>query len=130
MFDLKHACHKVYVIKYHLMFAVKYRKDLFLNDAYVEHLKLVLKQIEKRCFLTSETVGFDEDHVHILMHAASRYSPSRAVQIVESITAREMFRKFPEIKDPEVQCKTCNRDLYAEYGFCSKNCSANYLKKG
>ena len=98
MFDLKHACHKVYVIKYHLMFAVKYGKDLFLNESYVEHLKEVLLEIEKRYFLTSETVGFDEDHVHILMHAAPRYSPSRVVQIVKSITAREMFRKFPEIK--------------------------------
>ena len=100
MFDLKHACHKVYVIKYHLMFPVKYRKDLFLNEGYVEHLKLILKEIEKRYFLTSETVGFDEDHVHILMQAAPRYSPSRVVQIVKSITAREMFIKFPEIKHP------------------------------
>ena len=80
------------------MFPVKYRKDLFLNEGYVEHLKLILKEIEKRYFLTSETVGFDEDHVHILMQAAPRYSPSRVVQIVKSITAREMFIKFPEIK--------------------------------
>lgn len=98
MFELKHACHKVYVIKYHLMFCVKYRKDLFLNTEYVEHMKRVLLEIEKRYFLTSETIGFDEDHVHILMHAAPRYSPSRVVQIVKSITAREIFLRFPEIK--------------------------------
>ena len=98
MFELKHACHKVYVIKYHLMFCVKYRKDMFLNAEYVEHLKIILQEIEKRYYLTSETVGFDEDHVHLLMHAAPRYSPSRVCQIVKSITAREMFKQFPEIK--------------------------------
>ena len=98
MFELKHACHKVYVIKYHMIFCVKYRKDMFLNAEYVEHLKNILQEIEKRYYLTPETVGFDEDHVHLLMHAAPRYSPSHVCQIVKSITAREMFKQSPEIK--------------------------------
>ena len=93
-----HACHKVYVIKYHLMFVVKYRKDLFLHKAYTDYLQIVLKDIEKRYYLYTETIGFDEDHVHILMKAAPKYSPSRIIQIVKSITARELFRRFPEIK--------------------------------
>ena len=95
---LNHACHKVYIIKYHLIFITKYRKDLFLNNEYVEHTKAILSEIEKRYYLTPETIGFDEDHVHILMHAAPRYSPSRVMQIVKSITARELFEHFPEIK--------------------------------
>ena len=96
--DIKHACHKVYLIKYHLIFIIKYRKDLFLNNDYVEYLKIILTEIEKRYFLNPETIGFEEDHVHMLMQAAPRYSPSRVMQIVKSITAREMFNKFPEIK--------------------------------
>ena len=80
------------------MFCVKYRKDMFLNAEYVEHLKNILQEIEKRYYLTPETVGFDEDHVHLLMHAAPRYSPSHVCQIMKSITAREMFKQFPEIK--------------------------------
>jgi|SRR3989344_4669605 len=99
MFALKHACHKVYVIKYHLMFVVKYRKDLFLNERYITCMKQVLQDLEQRYFLTTETIGFDEDHVHMLMQAAPRYSPSRVVQIVKSITARELFKRFPEIKE-------------------------------
>jgi len=99
MFVLQHACHKVYVIKYHLVFVVKYRKDLFLRDDYVGFLRGLLVEIEKRYFLKSETVGFDEDQVHILVQAAPRYSPSKVMQIVKSITARELFKKFPEIKD-------------------------------
>ena len=69
-----------------------------MNNDYVEYLKIVLAEIEKRYFLHPETIGFDEDHVHMLMQAAPRYSPSRVVQIVKSITAREMFNKFSEIK--------------------------------
>ena len=99
MSDLKHACHKVYVIKYHLVFVLKYRKYLFLNEEFVDYVKVILLEIEKRYFLKSETLGFDEDHMHVLMQAAPRYSPSRVVQIVKSITAREMFKHFPEIKE-------------------------------
>jgi len=98
MFDLKRASHKVYVIKYHLVFVLKYRKDLFMNEEYVNYVKVVLEEIERRYFLKAETLGFDEDHAHMLMQAAPRYSPSRVVQIVKSITAREMFKRFPEIK--------------------------------
>ena len=93
-----HACHKVYEIKYHMCFVVKYRKDLFLKEKYVEHMKNVMLEIEKRYYIATETIGFDEDHVHILVQAAPRYSPSRVVQIVKSLTAREQFAKFPEIK--------------------------------
>lgn len=96
---IQHACHKVYCIKYHLIFCVKYRKDVFLNDAYVLHLKDTLSEIAKRYFFTFETIGINEDHAHLLMQAAPRYSPSRIVQTIKSITARELFRKFPELRD-------------------------------
>src|SRR4030042_6573933 len=98
MFQLQHACHKVYIIKYHLMLALKYRKDLFQAEKYVEYLKSLMPELGKRYYLITETIGFDEDHVHILMQAAPRYSPSRVIQIVKSITARAFFRQFPEIK--------------------------------
>jgi len=99
MSELKHACHKVYVIKYHLMIVTKYRKDMFLNEEYINYMKTILEEIQKRYFLYPETIGFDEDHVHILMQAAPRYSPSKIMQVVKSITARELFKQFPEIKD-------------------------------
>ena len=96
---LKHACHKVYILKYHIMIVTKYRKDLFFNEEYQSYIKIILSEIEKRYFITPETIGFDEDHVHLLVQAAPKYSPSRIIQIIKSITAREMFKKFEEIKE-------------------------------
>ena len=96
---LKHACHKVYILKYHIMIVTKYRKDLFFNEEYQTYIKTILSEIEKRYFITPETIGFDEDHVHLLVQAAPKYSPSRIIQIIKSITAREMFKKFEEIKE-------------------------------
>ena len=99
MYELQHACHKVYSIKYHMMFCVKYRKSLFLEDNVVSFFKEVLKNIGERHYLTFETVGIDENHVHLLVQAAPRYSPSRVVQIIKSISAIELFKKLPELKE-------------------------------
>lgn len=38
------------------------------------------------------------EHVHVLLSAPPRYSPSRVVQIMKSITARELFKQFPELR--------------------------------
>ena len=81
------------------MFCVKYRKDIFLNDVYAVHLKELLLEIGKRYFLTFETIGIDENHVHMLVQSVPKYSPSRVMQIIKSITAKEMFKSFPLIRD-------------------------------
>jgi len=39
-----------------------------------------------------------EDHVHIFMEAPPRYSPAQVVQILKSISAREVFEKFPKLR--------------------------------
>ena len=99
MYELNHACHKVYSIKYHLMFCIKYRKDLFLDDSIVDYFKEILKKIGGRYYFVFETIGVDENHVHLLVQASPRYSPSRVVQIIKSISAIELFKKFPQIKE-------------------------------
>jgi len=42
--------------------------------------------------------GNQEDHVHIFIEAPPKYSPARLVQILKSISAREVYKKFPEMK--------------------------------
>ena len=36
----------------------------------------------------------EEDHMHIVVDAAPRYSPSRIMQIIKSISAKEIFKEF------------------------------------
>jgi len=44
-------------------------------------------------------VGTDEDHLHILVEAAPRYSPSQIMMICKSITTKEIFKRFPELRE-------------------------------
>jgi REP element-mobilizing transposase RayT len=43
-------------------------------------------------------MGVDGDHAHFLVQSVPSYSPTRIVQTVKSVTAREMFAKVAEVK--------------------------------
>ena len=99
MVELVRSSHKVFKIKYHMVFCIKYRKDLFLENKYVETVKHICKDIEDRFYIKFETTGFDEDHVHFLVESlTTTYSPAKIFQFVKSITAIELFKCHPEIK--------------------------------
>ena len=99
MSQLVRSSHKVFKIKYHVVLCIKYRKDLFLEDKYVETVKEICKDVENRFHILFETTGFDDDHVHFLIESLTTiYSPARIFQIVKSIIARELFKRHSEIK--------------------------------
>jgi len=46
-----------------------------------------------------DTMEVMEDHVHIFVEVPPKYSPARVVQIMKSISAREVFKKFPNLRE-------------------------------
>ena len=98
MNELFKSYHKVFKIKYHFVFCIKYRKDLFLKENYVNSIKIICKNLEDRYTMKFETIGFDEDHVHFLLMSVPKYSPSQIFRLVKSITAIKLFEFYPELK--------------------------------
>jgi len=96
--DLSKTRHKVFKIKYHFVFCIKYRKDLFLVEKYIKTIKEICQDIEKRYTLKFETLGFDEDHVHFMIQSLPNDSPSTIFQIVKSISAKELFKRHSDLK--------------------------------
>jgi len=81
--------------------AVKYRKAL-LNREVEECIKETLKGISERYEIVIDEIGFDQNHIHIFCGAAPRLSPLRIVSIIKSITAKQVFEKFPKLKKEEL----------------------------
>ena len=77
---------------------MKYRKRL-LSDSVVAFLQPLMKEISERYYLRVDAMGTDGDHMHLLIGAAPRYAPSRVMQIIKSITAKETFKAFPELRE-------------------------------
>jgi len=90
--------HKAFRVKYHFVFVIKYRKDLFLNEKYAETVKSTCKGLEERYTMKFETIGFDEDHLHFLLQSVPKYSPSQIFRLVKSITARKLFEAHSDLK--------------------------------
>ena len=55
-------------------------------------------EISRRFEVSYVEIGSDEDHVHFLMQSVPMMAPQRLVQITKSITAREIFKRHPEVK--------------------------------
>ena len=81
-----------------MVLSLKYRRKLLRNNDRINHIKSVCSEISERYWFDFDAVGTDGDHVHIFVGAAPKYSPSRVMQIIKSITAREFFKEFPEIR--------------------------------
>ncbi len=89
--------HNVSVLLYHLVCPAKYRKAIFSKKV-EEHLRDVCLEISLRYEIDFIEIGVDGDHVHFLIQSIPTFSPSKIAQIVKSITAREVFKRAPEVK--------------------------------
>lgn len=82
---------------YHLVCPAKYRRVVFTEEVDLL-LKEVCLEIGKRYEIVFIEIGVEKDHVHFLLQSVPRYSPTRIVRTVKSITAREIFKRAPAIK--------------------------------
>lgn len=89
--------HNVTVLLYHLVFPAKYRR-VVLDKEVEEIIKKVCIEIEKRYQVKFLEIGTDQDHVHFLIQSVPKYSVTKIVTIIKSITAREVFRQNPHVK--------------------------------
>ena len=89
--------HAVYDLKYHLVWIPKYRKHI-LEKEISDYLKEVFRQIAEEYELGIGALEVMEDHVHIFVEAPPKYSPAQVVQIMKSISAREVFKRFTKLR--------------------------------
>lgn len=93
-----HKSHNVSVLLYHFVCPAKYRRVVF-SKAVDESLKDICLEISKRYEIQFLEIGVDKDHVHFLIQSIPRLSPSRIIRMIKSLTAREIFKRHPEVKE-------------------------------
>jgi len=85
------------VLLYHLVFPAKYRKAVF-DEQVDDVLKEICLEIAERYQVKFLEIGTDKDHVHFLVQSVPTYSVTKIVTLVKSLTAREIFRRCPQVK--------------------------------
>ena len=97
MSEYIHKSHNVTALLYHLVFPAKYRRVVF-DEEVEEVLKQACVEIEKRYEVKFLEIGTDKDHVHFLVQSVPKYSVTKIVMVVKSITAREIFKRCPKVR--------------------------------
>jgi REP element-mobilizing transposase RayT len=80
-----------------LVFPAKYRRVVF-DEAVDSVLKEICLDIEKRYQMKFLEIGTDKDHVHFLIQSVPTYHVTKLVTMLKSLTAREVFKRCPQVK--------------------------------
>jgi putative transposase len=94
---VKRTAHAVYDTKYHLVWAPKYRKWILCGDIQ-ERVKGIFEEVALNHGFEIDTMEVVPDHVHIFLSFPPRYSISKVVGILKSVSASVIFREHPEVK--------------------------------
>jgi len=89
--------HNISILIYHYVCPAKYRRVIF-GEEVDEVLKETCIEIEKRYEIRFIEIGTDRDHVHFLVQSVPMYSAKKIIQMIKSITAREIYARVPEVK--------------------------------
>ena len=89
--------HNKTLLLYHLVFPVKYRRKV-IGGMISDYIKEICLEIGERYEIQFVEIGTDEDHVHFLIQSVPTMAISKIVQTIKSITAREVFKNYPEVR--------------------------------
>lgn len=89
--------HNKTTLMYHLVCAVKYRRDV-LNETVTDTIVGVCMEIYENYGIEFIEIGTDVNHIHYLIQTPPKYSPTQIVTMIKSLTARTIFKVNPEVK--------------------------------
>jgi putative transposase len=103
--------HSVFLMYYHLILVIKYRRKVIDNDI-SNRLKEIFEYIQPDYNITLQEWNHDKDHVHILFKAQPNTEISKFINAYKSASSRLIKKKFPQIR----------KQLWKEYFWSRSYC--------
>ena len=94
---LDNNAHSVFLMYYHLILVVKYRRKVF-DDRISDRAKEVFEYISPKYNITLQEWNYDKDHVHILFKAHPNTEISKFINAYKSASSRLLKKEFPQIR--------------------------------
>lgn len=96
--SIRKTSHARYEIWYHIAWSTKYRKKVFNKVETRESVKRLLRKIAAEYDMEIAKIEVMSDHVHMMISAPPRIAPSRAVQILKSVSTKALFKHWKWLK--------------------------------
>jgi len=87
--------HSIYYLQYHVVWVSKYRRRI-LNPSICGYIRKIFpKLLRSMPGVTLETIGFDQDHLHMVISIPPKYSIASVMGQLKSQSASQLRKKFP-----------------------------------
>ncbi|MCZ6678387.1 MAG: IS200/IS605 family transposase [Candidatus Poribacteria bacterium] len=94
---LRKTRHSVYNINYHFVWIPKYRRSI-LNGQIKADLEGLIKSYALKNGVEILSLSIQQDHVHLFVSSPPRFSPSQLINLFKGATARELLKRYPNLK--------------------------------
>lgn len=103
--------HSVFLLHYHLVLVVKYRKKA-IDDIISNRLKEIFEYISPNYNITLEEWNHDNDHIHILFKGHPNTEISKFINTYKSASSRLIKKEYPSIR------KQLWKEMFWSKSFC------------
>ena len=90
--------HSVFLMYYHLVLVVKYRREVF-DHTISDYAKDMFERIGESYNITLVEWNYDSDHIHILFKAHPNSELSKFINAYKSASSRLIKKDFPQVKE-------------------------------
>lgn len=97
MRELDRNAHSVFLLNYHLIMVVKYRRKV-IDDKVSKRAEEIFSYIAPRYGITVDEWNHDGDHVHVMFRAQPKSELSKFINAYKSASSRLIKKEYPEIR--------------------------------
>ena len=94
----RRSSHSVWYCRYHLVFSTKRRRRALKTEDERKYCERLLRRAAEAYDMNVLVIEVDVDHVHIYLEIPPQIAVGKAARILKSLSARDMFKKFPQLK--------------------------------
>ena len=111
MRELDNNNHSVFLLTYHLILVVKYRRSV-IDDAIATRIREMGETIGENYHITFLEYNHDRDHIHIVFKAHPNTELSKYINAYKSASSRLIKKEFPQVR----------QQLWKEYFWSQSYC--------
>jgi putative transposase len=93
----RRGAHTVYRLNYHFVWIPRYRRKVLVGDV-AQRLEELIREICATRDWEIEALTVHPDHVHLFVSCPPRDAPAKVMNVIKSITARELYAEFPRLR--------------------------------
>ena len=97
MKEMDRNSHSVYLLYYHLVMVVKYRRKV-IDDQISDRAKEIFEYIAPNYGIVLEEWNHDIDHVHVMFRAQPKTEISKFINAYKSAGSRLVKKEYPKIR--------------------------------